>query len=307
MTTTSVTRNVPQMTNLTPSLSPLSDDDLKRAVPAVFAKKAHPEVTARYGFIDSSDLTGALREAGFVPVEARSYHRRNPDLRKFSKHMLKFRHAGQLSKLMQVGDTVPQVILINSHDRSSRYKMFGGLFRILCMNGLVVSTGSAIQPVSLRHTTNMVDEAVLQALSLIEQTSDIVEIVESMQKLKLSKAQQEEFAVNAFTLGRFGRAESESAPDVETLLAARREADVGDDLWRVFNRVQENVTKGGVTLRTATNRRVTLPGINAIDGDMRFNTTAWTLAMELLGRVALSSQAAAEGKVEIEVTEEDLI
>jgi hypothetical protein len=303
---TTVNRNVPSIvTNA--NLSPLTDDDLKRAVPAVFSKKAHPEVTPRYGFIDSGDLVSALRESGFVPVEARSYHRRNADVRRYSKHMLKFRHAGSLEKLTQVGEVVPQVMFINSHDRSSRFQMFGGLFRLVCSNGLIVSAGSAVEPVRLRHTINMVDEAVLQALSLIEQSAEITEVIDDMRKLKMTKAQQEKFALDAFTMGRFGRAESESTPDVMTLLAARRPADEGDDLWHVFNRVQENVTKGGAVLHTAANRRVTLPGISSIDGDMRFNTTAWTLAMDVLGRVALSSKAAAEGKAEIELTEEDLV
>lgn len=31
----------------------------------------------------------------------------------------------------------------------------------------------------------------------------------------------------------------------EQLLLTRRDADKGSDLWRVFNRVQENLTQGG--------------------------------------------------------------
>ena len=55
----------------------------------------------------------------------------------------------------------------------------------------------------------------------------------------------------------------------------------GDDLWRVFNRVQENAIRGGLTAwgRDAQNRprRVTSREVTGIDGDVRLNRALWTL------------------------------
>ena len=65
------------------------------------------------------------------------------------------------------------------------------------------------------------------------------------------------------------------------LLAPRWEDDAGDDLWRTFNRVQENAIRGGRTAwgRHAQTRprRVTSREVTGIDGDMRLNRALWTL------------------------------
>jgi hypothetical protein len=71
----------------------------------------------------------------------------------------------------------------------------------------------------------------------------------------------------------------------EQLLLARRPADQGDDLWRVFNRVQENATKGGLTAigRDSRNRprRSTTRGVHGIDGDLKLNRALWMLAAKM--------------------------
>ena len=67
----------------------------------------------------------------------------------------------------------------------------------------------------------------------------------------------------------------------EQLLAPRRAEDAGDDLWRTFNRVQENAIRGGLTAwgRDAQNRprRVSSREVTGIDGDVRLNRALWTL------------------------------
>ncbi|MBV8275090.1 MAG: DUF932 domain-containing protein, partial [Verrucomicrobia bacterium] len=33
----------------------------------------------------------------------------------------------------------PEVVLVNSHDKSSAYQLHCGLFRLVCTNGMVIS------------------------------------------------------------------------------------------------------------------------------------------------------------------------
>ena len=48
-------------------------------------------------------------------------------------------------------DTVfPQVLLTNSHDGKNAFTFTAGLFRMICENGLVVST-STFEDVKMRH------------------------------------------------------------------------------------------------------------------------------------------------------------
>ena len=65
------------------------------------------------------------------------------------------------------------------------------------------------------------------------------------------------------------------------LLAPRRQADEGDDLWRTFNRVQEHLTKGGQPGRTANGKRTWVRGVKGIDEDARLNRALWRMAVAL--------------------------
>lgn len=65
------------------------------------------------------------------------------------------------------------------------------------------------------------------------------------------------------------------------MLAPRRHADAGNDLWRTFNRVQENAIRGGMSAwdRDAAGhrRRTTTRDVNGIDADVRINKALWML------------------------------
>jgi len=61
-------------------------------------------------------------------------------------------------------------------------------------------------------------------------------------------------------------------------LEVRRELDEGNDLWTVFNRVQEAVTHGGTA---RLNDRRHTRGIKAVDSTIRVNTRLWKAAEAL--------------------------
>jgi len=68
------------------------------------------------------------------------------------------------------------------------------------------------------------------------------------------------------------------------LLAPRRSEDNGNDLWRTFNRIQENALRGGMKARNATDemgrrgRRVSTREVKGIDQDVKLNRALWQLA-----------------------------
>ena len=62
----------------------------------------------------------------------------------------------------------------------------------------------------------------------------------------------------------------------------RRPIDEGNDLWRVFNVVQENVMRGGIAGRSATGRASCSRAIRAIREDVRINNDLWQLAVAMI-------------------------
>jgi len=62
----------------------------------------------------------------------------------------------------------------------------------------------------------------------------------------------------------------------------RRRDDNGADLWRTFNRVQENAVRGGLSAwghdANGHRRRTTTREVKAIDQDVKLNRALWHLA-----------------------------
>lgn len=84
---------------------------------------------------------------------------------------------------------------------------------------------------------------------------------------------------------RFG--EDHQPVTTDQILTPRRYEDRSDDLWTVYQRVQENLMKGGLAGRTAQGRSNRTRAVNGIDGDVKLNRALWVMAenmLELLGQ-----------------------
>ncbi len=81
-----------------------------------------------------------MREGGLPPMSA--VQSRNPDAGRVghTKHMLRLRYAGAVqAALRRVGDTFPEIVLLNSHDGMSAYRLRPGVFRLTSLNGIIVA------------------------------------------------------------------------------------------------------------------------------------------------------------------------
>ena len=67
----------------------------------------------------------------------------------------------------------------------------------------------------------------------------------------------------------------------EQLIEARRPEDLGHSLWTTFQRVQENVIRGGQPGRSAQGRRLQTRPVGSIDRVVSLNRALWMLAEEM--------------------------
>ncbi len=66
------------------------------------------------------------------------------------------------------GDTVfPQVLLTNSHDGKNAFTFTAGLFRMICENGLVIST-TQFEDVKMRHMGYSFEELQVKIKEMVE-------------------------------------------------------------------------------------------------------------------------------------------
>lgn len=252
---------------------PLTMDQIRQVAPSAFATKPYQAMSEKYTYISTAEVIESLMGIGYHAVAASQSRTRTPGKADFTRHMIRFR---QDTAAVQVGGTFPEAVLINSHDGASTWKLMGGIFRLVCSNGAIVSE-SMIASVSIRHMGSVIEDVHSAIGQLIERMPLVTNAIAQWSSIMLTQREQLALAEAANTL-RF----DEGTPfRPEQLLQVRRHEDTKNDLWTTFNRVQENVMQGGQrAVAVGSNgrpRRVRARAVNSIDGDVKLNRALWQL------------------------------
>lgn len=206
--------------------------------------------------------------------------------------MIRFQHPDFGNRTTLQGAS-PEVVLLNSHDGTSSYRMLSGVFRSICTNSMIVMQEGATD-IRVPHKGDILGKVIEGSFEVIGESKNTLERVEDWQGVTLGRDAQMILAEAAHVL-RFGDAAGEVKTPIEAaqLLAPRRAADRDDNLWLTHNRIQENVIRGGLhgVERTAEGRRrnVTTREVRNIDGDVKLNRAMWLLShkmAELMQRAA---------------------
>lgn len=255
---------------------PIDLEQLAAQVPAAFSDGPAEHTSSNYVFISTKELVSALLDAGFIATQARQAGVRGDIGAAYARHMLRFQPQRQSVTLL---DAIPQIVLINSHDGRSAYQLRAGLYRPVCTNGLLARLGD-FGLIHVPHRGNVVQNVIDAALAITRDFSRVGEVIEQMHQTHLSYDERMDFAQRALAVRYPGEQHRPFEPDA--LLNVRRPIDDGNDLWRVFNVVQENVMRGGIAGRSAKGRASRSRAIRAIREDVRINNDLWQLAVAMI-------------------------
>lgn len=251
--------------------SPLSDDQIHHVAPSIFAEAPHESRSQRYAYIPTATVLTELRKEGFQPFMVTQTRTRHEDRRDYTKHMIRLRHASQINARGEAYE----IILLNSHDGTSSYQMLAGMFRFVCSNGLVC--GDTVADVRVPHKGDVAGQVIEGAYQVLHGFDRALESRESMQAITLDEGEAEVFARAALSL-KYDDPDKPAPITESQILMPRRFDDRRPDLWSVFNRTQENLTKGGLHGRSANGRRQQTRPVQGIDSDIRLNRALWLLA-----------------------------
>lgn len=273
--------------------TPMSEDEMRKLAPSIFATTAHPDKSERFKPIATWEILQALAKEGFHPFGVQQVSSRRMGNTAFAKHLIRMRPVDP-QLVYKVGDTVCEVILSNANDGTSKYELMAGMFRIRCMNSLVVQE-SELASVLIKHAGTKADIGLVidGTYTVIEQAKAALNAPTNWSNILLATPEADFFAERSSKLlfpdpvaeELFGVAPPQPNEfDFRKLLNRNRVEDAGFDLWTTFNVVQENIMRGGLEYvhrnTEGVERNQSTRAVNGIDRRIELNKQLWKMAAD---------------------------
>jgi hypothetical protein len=254
-------------------------EEIQKIAPSIFTANGSEKTSARYAHVSTSRVIEDLAKLGWGVVDVKEVKaRKNVG---YQKHLVVLRN--QDITIESKGDVVfPQILISNSHDGKNAFTFRAGLFRLVCENGLVVSDQD-FEKLSIRHYGYTFEELQKTINAIVEKLPHTVESMNRLKQRQLTEPETTKFAERAIA-ARFGNDAEFIKVDLSKLLEPTRPEDAGNDLWSVFNVIQEKLIHGmfdytyGTESIAAKMRKARK--VKNFNQDMVINTKLYDLAME---------------------------
>ena len=252
----------------------ISLDQLRSQLPQAFVSAPSSRVSDKYTFIPTSQILADLDKLGWKVREVTNPRYKSEGKQLHGRHCVRLMNPNiTISKGDDVNNV--EIALYNSSDGTSKFRMEVGIIRWMCENGLVVKSQD-FGSINMRHTGYSF-EALKEAIDkMIQELPKLAHTVNKFSAKELTQEEMTNLAKAAFDLRGGGKVPS--ATELEEILKPRRDGDVGNDLWKIFNRVQESVVRGGQLFVDARGRMRTQKPIRNIDKSLKLNQELWSLA-----------------------------
>jgi hypothetical protein len=270
------------------SQSYLTKDQLKEKCPLAFAEApTNPDVSGKYLFVNTETIVDDLDKLGWKPVQAAQRKSRGKETI-FSKHMVAFQNPDIKIKGSDGDDSFPRIIMTNSHDGMQAFKFSVGIYRLVCSNGLVVAD-EEFSDFKIKHKGYTFEELRGVVNEAVADLPNRVQVLNEMKNRVLTKEEKGKLALDAMLIRAGIKPNSDKAKKfnydeetIEDILDPKRKEDEGDDLWRVFNVIQEKITQGDfhAALTGAKVRKVRK--IKSFEKDLKVNKELFKLATALV-------------------------
>jgi len=280
-----------------------SKEELREIAPSIFSTKPSPEVSSKYSHIPTDKLIDDMELLGWKVADAKEVQARQKTTRGFQKHLVVFRNPdivinqmpdnivqsstsptgyrrnnGTFAKKNPIDTVFPQILLTNSHDGKNAFTFTAGLFRMVCENGLVISTNE-FEKVSIRHMGYDFEELQKQVTEMVEKLPLTVESMNKMIDTKLEEKSILKFAKDMLAV-RFPEDELRRITiDMDEFITPVRPEDKGEDLWSIFNVIQEKIIEGDFDYSIGTKHRKARQ-IKNFKQDMDLNSKMFDVALE---------------------------
>ena len=253
----------------------LTGAQVRAKAPSIFTTQGSPETSEKYTHIQTDRILSDMELLGWGVVDAKEVKARKGI--GFQKHLVVFRNPDLMISAEDGDDVFPQILLTNSHDGKNAFTFTAGLFRMVCENGLVIST-TEFESMKIRHYGYSFEELQATIRGMVERLPLTVESLNKFRAVELGQEQMLDFAQRALAV-RFSEDEIENIEvDFAELLNPTRVEDQGNTLWSVFNVVQEKLINGKFSY-TYGNKTRKARKIKNFKQDLMVNEKLYDLAL----------------------------
>ena len=213
-------------------------EQIKAIAPSVFTTEKAKHLSDKYIQTPTIKVVEDLMNLGWEVTKVQEVKSRK--YKGFQKHLLVFRNPEITIKGKNGDDSFPQILLTNSHDGKAAFNFRVGIFRLVCSNGLVISDAD-FGVMSIRHMNYTFESLQTKVSEMISKLPGLVQKINLFKSKTLTEAQMNDFAAKATQL------RTKKRVNIMDVLTPTRTEDQGNDLWVVFNRVQEKILGGSYT------------------------------------------------------------
>jgi hypothetical protein len=188
-------------------------------------------------YIPTIDIVQKLQKEGWLINGVDE--QRNRKTRKITNNYVQMTHPDLAVKNNKGKDEAYSSVTIqNSCSGNQPLQMSVGAYRMVCSNGLIRFDEHA-ESEKIKHTEINYRDLDRFICSLNVKSQNIINQLNSWKQQNLTFEQVHKLAFNAAKL-RYNETDENFNPN--TLLKVNRVEDAGNDVWTVFNRIQENLT-----------------------------------------------------------------
>jgi hypothetical protein len=213
-------------------------ENIRSLAPSVFTTEKAKHLSDKYIQTPTIKVVEDLMNLGWEVTKVQEVKSRK--YKGFQKHLLVFQNPSIVIKGANGDDSFPQILLTNSHDGKAAFNFRIGIFRLVCSNGLVISDAD-FGVMSIRHMNYTFESLQAKVAEMITKLPGLVNKINLFKTTVLTEAQMNDFATKASAL------RTKKTVNIMSVLEPTRKEDVGNDLWLVFNRVQEKILGGSYT------------------------------------------------------------
>jgi hypothetical protein len=271
----------------------LTKDKMRVLAPAVFRTREEGPADGAslkengYQFCTTADIIEDLKKLGWSVVGvAQQNSKKNPET---CKHKVVFQH----KTLTGDGINVPQLILVNSHDRTSSF-----VFHLAILTRYerhMICGNEEYERFSIRHLGYNFDEVVRPMIEKIMlEFPKAMALIKMFEKINVKKAQQEEYIHKALVTRytkfsdpfseKIFTEELESTFDISEFLTPL-EGNTTKNLWGLYLNVHQKLLGGDFTLMREDGRIIKARELSNIRAEIITNKAMWNMTEDFSKRV----------------------